>query len=130
MGRRGTVLAPIDARTLASFTSSASSWNEVRLFSPLSIAIRELLICFRGSVGIRLVSTDKPGGTLTCGYGPKRRPMHNEAVRSAIAEPAIPNADKISWQTGAIESESSARRKEISMDEPPTETQEQVIGAL
>jgi len=56
--------------------------------------------------------------------------MHNEAVRNAIAEPAIPNADKISWQTRAIESESSAWRKEIAMDELPTETQEQVIGAL
>src|SRR5882724_1498736 len=59
MGRRGTVLAPIDTRTLASTTSSASSWNEVRHFSPLSIAIRELLICFSGSLGIRLVPTDK-----------------------------------------------------------------------
>jgi hypothetical protein len=47
--------------------------------------------------------------------------MHNEAVRDAIAEPAIPNADKISWQTW---------RKEIAMDALPTETQEQVIGAL
>jgi hypothetical protein len=56
--------------------------------------------------------------------------MHNDAVRNAIAEPAIPNADKISWQTGAIESEASARRKEIAMNELPTETQEQVIGVL